>query len=89
LFFLQNIEIGYAFNSPQFWAIDGGYTQWIEQAQRFSEDAADKLIESNCKLVGKGDKLKRIPKFAKWRCEDVEKCAKLTVDIQDLAQYRI
>ncbi len=82
MFYLQNTQAGFAHNSPILWAIGGGYTQWINEAQKFSEDEADKTILSGGMSRGQ-------MKFVKWPCDPLDKAAKLTVDMQDIGQFRV
>lgn len=74
LVLLQNCSAGYLGNSPVFWREGGsGYTQWIDEAKRWSEAEADAQIKSTS---GTHD-------WRKWPLTIVERLAKRTVDFQE------
>lgn len=77
-YFLQNCNAGYVGNSPVFWAKSGGYTQWIDEAKRWTRDEANKQIEST----------RGSHQWELWLCGDVVSASKRTVDIQDLRKVR-
>lgn len=75
LYLLQNCNGGYVGNSPLFWREGGsGYTQWIDEAKRWTRDEAEREIRAT-----RGTHVWRM-----WSVSDVEEVAKRTVDIQDL-----
>jgi len=74
VYLLQNETAGYVGNSPVFWSRKGGYSQWIDDAKQWEESEAEQQILS-CRGT---HSFKMIP----WSI--VAKCAKQTVDIQDL-----
>ena len=51
-----------------------GYTQWIDEAKTFTEEAANKVISGT----------RGTHTWIKWFVEEIEAVAKRTVDIQDL-----
>lgn len=72
LYLLRNLQAGFLGNSPLFWARSGGYTQWIDQAQRFTAaEAAEQMQNSP-------------GKFEMYDTRQVERVAQCTVDIQHL-----
>lgn len=75
-FYIRNVGAGFLGNSPIWWQKGGsGYTQWLDDAKRFSNEEADGVIQS---CLG-------THQFEKWPCKKVDDAAKLTVDIQDLS----
>ncbi len=79
-FYIQNVGAGYLGNSPIWWGKNGcGYTQWLDEAHRFTSDEADKTIDG-CR----GSHV-----LKKWSCEAVDAAARLTVDIQNLDKLGI
>jgi hypothetical protein len=76
-YLLQNIGAGYVGNSPVFWATDGGYTQWIDNAKRWTREDAQLQIRST----------KGSHNWKAWRLSVIEKYAQRTVDIQDLREH--
>ena len=74
-YYLQNCGEGYLGNSPLFYSKNGsGYTQWIDEAKTFTEEAANKVISGT----------RGTHTWIKWFVEEIEAVAKRTVDIQDL-----
>lgn len=74
-YYLQNTSAGFLGNSPVFWRKGGsGYTQWIDEAELFGKDEAQRIARSTKTTHG----------FVLWRQDKVDACAKRTVDIQDL-----
>lgn len=74
-YLLQNCSGGYVGNSPVFWCKDGsGYTQWIDEAKRWTKEEAEKQIWST-----RGSHTWKM-----WSVAEIEAVAKRTVDIQDL-----
>jgi hypothetical protein len=74
-YLLQNVGAGYIGNSPVFYHASGsGYTQWIDEAKRFTLEEAETVIRttfgSHCWMT--------------WSVEQIWESAKRTVDIQDL-----
>jgi len=75
LFLLQNCGAGYIGNSPIFWRKNGsGYTQWIDDAELWTKEGAERQIEST----------RGTHSWQMWPIAEVEAVAKRTVDIQDL-----
>lgn len=75
-FLLCNRSAGFLGNSPLFWAERGGYTQWIDEAKRFTADEANGIIRST----------KSSHYFEAIPVKTLERIAKRTVDTQDLAK---
>jgi hypothetical protein len=73
-FLLCNRSAGYLGNSPVFWAEGGGYSQWIDQAKRFTAAEAEGIIRST----------KSSHYFEAIPLETLQRIAKRTVDMQDL-----
>ena len=73
-FLLCNRSAGYLGNSPVFWAEGGGYSQWIDEAKRFTAAEADLIIRST----------KSSHHFEAIPLETLQRIAKRTVDMQDL-----
>lgn len=74
LYLLQNMHGGYLGNSPVFWSESGGYTQWIDEAKRWTKEEAESQIQST-----RGTHLWKM-----WPIEWIQSAARRTVDIQDL-----
>ncbi len=75
VYLLQNCSSGYLGNSPVFWKKGGcGYTQWIDEAERWTKEDAECLIRSTSGTHS----------WRMWSLSDIEASAKRTVDIQDL-----
>lgn len=75
LYLLQNRSAGYLGNSPVFWANGGGgYTQWIDEAKRWTLVEAQKQIDA----TRSSHDFRAIP------LDEIERVAKRTVDMQDL-----
>lgn len=74
MYYLQNVTAGYVGNSPLFWSKKGGYTPWLTDARWFTEEDANKTIEST----------RGTHTLAKWQVEELTSIAKTTVDIQDM-----
>jgi len=74
LYLLQNVGAGYVGNSPVFWSEKGGYTQWIDEAKRWTYREGWMQIRAT-----KGSHEWRL-----WPLELIERCAQRTVDIQRL-----
>lgn len=75
--YIQNVGSGYLGNSPMWWSANGGYTQWIEEAEQFSVKDANDIIRStsgthNWKL---------------WDVDKINSIIKKTVDIQDMRKF--
>ena len=75
--YIQNVGSGYLGNSPMWWSANGGYTQWIEEAEQFSIKDANNIIRStsgthNWKL---------------WDVDKINSIIKKTVDIQDMRKF--
>lgn len=78
-FYIQNIGAGYLGNSPIWWGKDDcGYTQWLNEAHRFTGLEADKVI----------NRCRGSHQLKKWPCDVVDRAARVTVDIQDLNKLR-
>lgn len=74
-FLLCNRSAGYLGNSPVFWRNgNSGYTQWIDEAQRFTQAEADAIIRGT----------RGTHRFEAIPLETLQRIAKRTVDIQDL-----
>ena len=74
-YLLINWSGGFVGNSPVFWRDGGsGYTQWIDEAQRWTKDEAEKCIRS----------IRGSHNMSMWKLEDIESIAKRTIDVQDL-----
>jgi len=74
-YLLQNCSAGYVGNSPMFWQKGGsGYTPWIDDAQRWTKDDAERQIQST----------RGSHNWQMWSVSEIESVAKRTVDIQDL-----
>jgi hypothetical protein len=79
LYLLQNCTAGYVGNSPVFWRKGGaGYTQWVEEAERFTYKAARQIVRST-----RGSHSWEI-----WPEEMVVANLRSTVDIQALRRAR-
>lgn len=75
LYLLCNRSAGFLGNSPVFWRKGGsGYTQWIDEAEHWTEVEADRQIQS---CMGSHH-------FEKIPLSLVERLAKRTLDQQDL-----
>ena len=68
---MQNKERGYIGNSPVFWAEPSGYTAYIDDAKRFTEEEADNLLSEDRH------------KWRKFSEVGVKKYAKQVIDMQD------
>ena len=73
-YLLQNVTAGYVGNSPLFWSESGGYTQWIDDAKRWTKESAKLQIQ-----ITRGSHTWKM-----WRLSTIEKHARRTVDIQEL-----
>jgi hypothetical protein len=74
-YLLQNCSAGYIGNSPMFWhESDSGYTQWIDEAKRWTYQESRLQIRST-----RGSHSWRM-----WDLKEIEAVAKRTVDMQDL-----
>jgi hypothetical protein len=73
-YYLQNCTNGYLGNSPYFWAEKGGYTQWLDDAKKWTKEEARNVIRST----------KGSHRWKMWAVKRVDKVAKRTVDMQDL-----
>jgi len=74
-YLLQNNSAGYVGNSPQFWhASDSGYTQWVDEAKRWTKEEAEQQIRST----------RGTHSWTMWTEEEIYTVAKRTVDVQDL-----
>ncbi len=78
MFYLQNRDAGYLGNSPMFWAIRGGYTQWIDDAKRFTQAEVDEIVSSCGRSMICGEK------FKAWPCDLIDSKSRRTVDMQDI-----
>jgi len=75
LYLLQLESNGYIGNSPVFWhKSNSGYTQWLDEAKRFTKDEAMKIMRST-----RGTHNWRL-----WKESDILANARQTVDIQQL-----
>ena len=77
MFFLQNETAGYVGNSPLWWRDGGsGYTDNLNEAQKFTEKEADDIIRST----------RGSHQWCKWLVEDVLAVANIrtTVNMDDL-----
>lgn len=75
-YFLQNVSAGYVGNSPVFWEKSGsGYTQWIDEAKKFTADECKKIIHGT---LGSH-------KWKRWPVSFIERRSQRTVDCQKLA----
>lgn len=80
LYYLQNHSVPYLGNSVMWWAKGGsGYTDRIDNAELFSEDEADKIIQST----------QSTHRFVKWEQEVVERSTVRVVDMQDLSKNAV
>lgn len=76
LYYLQNLSAGFVGNSPIFWKLGGnGYTQWIDEAEQFTTEQADAIIRGT----------RGSHRWKKWRVSLIQRRAKRTVDMQDIA----
>lgn len=74
-YLLQNCGAGFLGNSPIFWQKgDSGYTQWIDDAKRWTYKEAKIQMKSTSGTH----------KWKLWPLDVIESVAKRTVDIQDL-----
>lgn len=74
-YLLMNRSAGCVGNSPQFWKAGGsGYTQWIDEAERFNPDDAKSTVKA---CQGTHD-------LVAIHSNILNRLAKRTVDIQDL-----
>ena len=72
---LINRSAEYVGNSPVFWRKGGsGYTQWIDEAELFTEEEADRTVNSS----------RGTHNFEKFKFDFIESLSKRTVDIQDV-----
>ena len=72
LYYIQRIPSGYLGNSPNWWAKDGrGYTAYILGAERFTQEAAFKLVKEDPE------------KWKAFACDDVDERLHLIYDMQD------
>jgi hypothetical protein len=78
LYLLHNLNAGYIGNSPIFWAERGGYTQWIDDAKRWTWQEARAQIRSS----------RSSHSWRIWKLSEIEAVAKRTVDIQDLQRRK-
>ena len=77
-YLLQNCGAGYLGNSPMFWhESDSGYTQWIDEAKRWTRDQARTQIRST----------RGSHQWKMWDLEAIERVAKRTVDMQDIKKF--
>ena len=75
MYLLINHSAGYLGNSPMFWRKNGcGYTQWIDDAELFTEEDAEKTIRG-CRGSHNLEKVSQ---------SLVNSLAKRTIDMQDL-----
>lgn len=74
MFLLQNETAGYVGNAPMWWAVCGGYTDRLDDAQPFAEAKADEIIRST----------KGTHRWRKWPLYQVRRASHRTVDIQRL-----
>lgn len=74
VYLLQCETAGYLGNSPMFYGEGCNYTQWIDQAKRWTYREAKRQIRST-----RGSHQWRL-----WPLDQIERCAKRTVDMQDL-----
>ena len=74
VYLLQNLSAGYLGNSPVFWGANGGYTQWIDEAKRWTWKEAQLTIRGT----------RGSHKWRPWKLSEIERVAKRTVDMQDL-----
>lgn len=74
-YLLQCVSNGFVGNSPVFWhESNSGYTQWINEAKKFSKEEAEAIIRST----------RGSHQWQMWDVDEIESVAKVTVDIQDL-----
>lgn len=73
-YLLQNVGAGYLGNSPVFWNDRGGYTQWIDDAKKFTDAACEKIINST----------RGSHEWRKWPWSQINAAAQRTVDSQKL-----
>ena len=74
-YLLMHKEAGFIGNSPIFWRKGGnGYTQWIDEAEKFSEEKADEIISNT----------KGSHNFKKMSWEYIKSISKRTIGIQDV-----
>jgi hypothetical protein len=75
LYYLQNLNMGYLGNSPYWWANqDSGYTVRLADAKPMTAKEAQGIERSTSGTH----------KWKRWRVEDVQNAAYLTVDMQAL-----
>jgi hypothetical protein len=79
LVLLQNVTAGYLGNSPVFWREGGsGYTQWIDEAKRWTAAEADAQIKAS----------EGSHHWRKWPLAIVEQLAKRAVDANQEIQTK-
>lgn len=75
LYLLQNCDCPFLGNSPVFWREGGsGYTQWIDEAKRWTKEEAESQIRST----------RGSHRWEMWPLSQITAAKKFTVDIQDL-----
>lgn len=72
-YLMQKVNAGYIGNSPMFWAKNGGYTQWLDEAKLFCLQEAEATIRSTSGTH----------QWVLWPTGDICKHKRVTLDIQD------
>lgn len=73
MYYVQNVNAGYVGNNPMWWKIGAnGYTSYLDDAEKFTEEAAKELVKSDRR------------KWRAWPVDLVESCTYRTVESQHL-----
>lgn len=76
LYYLQNVRYGYFGNSPYWWEKNNsGYTPWLDEAKKFTNEEADKVIRST----------QGSHEWKKWRVTEIDRTARRIADVQTLS----
>lgn len=79
-YYIMRHESGYLGNSPFWWAKKGhGYTAYIENAERFTKEEAEKT--AGVPVGEKGDK------YIAWPCDFIDSRLHKVFDGQDFGQF--
>lgn len=72
-YYIRRIPSGCWGNSPVWWAVNGqGYTAYLQNAERFSEEAALRMVKEDPK------------KWEAFKCCEIDRRCHLVFDVQDL-----
>ena len=74
MYYIQNLNAGFLGNSPVFWSKNGGYSQWLDEAQTFTEAEANTVVRTTSGTH----------RWKLWPVDEIDSIAKRTVDIQDM-----